>query len=57
LNISDELRAVKRVGLAMALVVQGDLALLAGPPLGAVLFQALSIGRLEIRDRKNQDSP
>ena len=33
-----------RLSAGMALVVQGVLALLAGPPLGAVLFQALSIG-------------
>jgi uncharacterized membrane protein YphA (DoxX/SURF4 family) len=33
-----------RLSAGMAMVVQGVLALLAGPPLGAVLFQALSIG-------------
>jgi putative oxidoreductase len=33
-----------RVSAAMALVVQGVADLLAGPLLGAVLFQALSIG-------------
>jgi len=33
-----------RLSAGMALAVQGVLALLAGPPLGAALFQALSIG-------------
>ena len=33
-----------RLSAGMAMVVQGVLALLAGPPLGAVLIQALSIG-------------
>ena len=33
-----------RLSAGMALVVQGILALLAGPPLGAVLLQVLSIG-------------
>jgi putative oxidoreductase len=33
-----------RLSAGMALVVQGILTLLAGPPPGAVLFQALSIG-------------
>jgi putative oxidoreductase len=33
-----------RLSAGMVLVIQGVLALLAGPPLGAVLFQALSIG-------------
>ena len=33
-----------RLSAGMALVVQGASELLAGPPLGAVLFQALSIG-------------
>jgi hypothetical protein len=33
-----------RLSAGMALVVQGGSALLAGPPLGAVLFQTLSIG-------------
>jgi putative oxidoreductase len=33
-----------RLSAGMALVVEGVLALLAGPPQGAVLFQALSIG-------------
>jgi uncharacterized membrane protein YphA (DoxX/SURF4 family) len=33
-----------RLSSGMALVFQGASALLAGPPLGAVLFQALSIG-------------
>jgi putative oxidoreductase len=33
-----------RLSAGMALVVQGVLALLAGPSLGAALFQALSIG-------------
>jgi uncharacterized membrane protein YphA (DoxX/SURF4 family) len=32
-----------RLSAGMTMVVQGILALLAGPPLGAVLFQALSI--------------
>src|SRR5260221_6654825 len=32
-----------RLSAGMAMVVQGALALLAGPPLGAVLFQMLSI--------------
>jgi putative oxidoreductase len=33
-----------RLSGGMAMVIQGVSALLAGPPLGAVLFQALSIG-------------
>ena len=33
-----------RLSAGLALVVQGVSELLAGPPLGAVLFQALSIG-------------
>jgi putative oxidoreductase len=32
-----------RLSAGMAMIVQGVLALLAGPPLGAVLFQAVSI--------------
>jgi putative oxidoreductase len=33
-----------RLSAGMAMIVQGVLALLAGPPLGPVLFQMLSIG-------------
>jgi uncharacterized membrane protein YphA (DoxX/SURF4 family) len=33
-----------RLSAGMAMVIQGVSALLAGPPLGAVLFQSLSIG-------------
>jgi putative oxidoreductase len=33
-----------RLSAGMAIIVQGVLALLTGPPLGVVLFQALSIG-------------
>ena len=33
-----------RLSAGMAIVVQGGMALLAGPPLGALVFQALSIG-------------